>query len=193
MDEIDKTNFSDQTKFRLDEIKKIENYFNSEINQRKLCSKKLSKYVTTFNYIDKILIILNATTGGVCIISHATAVGAPVGIAKAGFTIVFALKTGIIKTLLKTTRNKKKKQDKIIMLAKSKLNSIETLVSQAIIDMEISHEQYSTILKEKGNYEKMKENLRNASKELEEKQENMRLNSVNSKEYHNFKTQKVKK
>ena len=59
--------------------------------------------------------------------------------------------------------------------------------------MEISHEQYSTILKEKGNYEKMKENLRNASKELEEKQENMRLNSVNSKEYHNFKTQKVKK
>ena len=59
--------------------------------------------------------------------------------------------------------------------------------------MEISHEQYSTILKEKGKYEKMKENLRNASEELEEKQENMRLNSVNSKEYHNFKTQKVKK
>ena len=72
MNEIDKTKLSDQTKFRLDEIKKIENYFNSEINQRKLCSKKLSKYVTTFNYIDKILIVLNAATGGVCIISHAT-------------------------------------------------------------------------------------------------------------------------
>ena len=78
---------SDQTKFRLDEIKKIEDYFNSEINQRKLCSKKLSKYVSTFNYIDKILIVLNATTGGVCIISHETVVGAPVGIASAGFTI----------------------------------------------------------------------------------------------------------
>ena len=90
MNEIDKTKLSDQTKFRLDEIKKIENYFNSEINQRKLCSKKLSKYVTTFNYIDKILIVLNATTGGACIISHATVVGAPVGIASAGFTIVFA-------------------------------------------------------------------------------------------------------
>ena len=97
MDEIDKTNLSDQTKFRLDEIKKIENYFNSEINQRKLCSKKLSKYVSAFNYIDKIFIVFSATTGGVCIISHATVVGAPVGIASAGVTIVFALTTGIIK------------------------------------------------------------------------------------------------
>ena len=67
------------------------------MNQRKLCSKKLSKYVTTFNYIDKILIVLNATTGGVCIVSHATVVGAPIGIANAGFTIAFALTTGIIK------------------------------------------------------------------------------------------------
>ena len=68
------------------------------------------------------------------------------------------------------------------MLAKSKLNSIETLVSQAIIDMEISHEEYSTILKEKDKYEKMKENVRNVCEHLEEKQEYMRLNSVNSKD-----------
>ena len=68
------------------------------------------------------------------------------------------------------------------MLAKSKLNSIETLVSQALIDMEISHEEFITILKEKDKYEKMKENVRNMSEKLEEKQENMRLNSVNSRE-----------
>ena len=68
MNGIDKTNLSDQTKFRLDQIRKIENYFNSEINQRKLCSKKLSKYVTASDYIGKIFIVLNATTGGVCII-----------------------------------------------------------------------------------------------------------------------------
>ena len=80
MNEIDETKLSNLTKFRLNEIKKIENYFNSEINQRKLCSKTLSKYVTTFNYIDNILIVLDATTGGACIISHATVVGAPVGI-----------------------------------------------------------------------------------------------------------------
>ena len=63
------------------------------------------------------------------------------------------------------------------MLAKSKLSSIETLVSQALIDMEINHEEFVTILNERDKYEKMKENLKNVS----EKQENMRLNSVNSK------------
>ena len=89
MNEIDKTNLTDQTKFRLNEISKIENYFNSEINQRKLCSKKLSKYVTNFDYIGKILIVLSATTGEVCIISHTTVVGASVGIASAGFSIAF--------------------------------------------------------------------------------------------------------
>ena len=182
MNEIDKTKLSDQTKFRLDEIKKIENYFISEINQRKLCSKKLSKQVSAFDYIGKILIVLNATTGGVYIISHATVVGAPVGIASAGFTIVFSLATGIIKKILKTTKSKKKKHDKILMLAKNKLNSIETLVSQTLIDMEISHKKSVTILKQKNKYKKMKENERNVSEKLDEKQKNIRLNSVNLKE-----------
>ena len=71
MNEIDKTKLTDQTKLRLEEIKRIENYFHEELNQRKLCNKKLSKHVTTFNYIDKILIVLTATTGRFCIISHA--------------------------------------------------------------------------------------------------------------------------
>ena len=113
--ETDKTNLSDQIKFRLDEMGKIESYFNLDIDQRKLCSKKLSKDVSAFNYLDKILIVLNATTGGVCIISHATVVCAPIGIASVGFTIVFSLATGIVKKLLKTTRNKTKKHDKILM------------------------------------------------------------------------------
>ena len=131
---------SEQTKFRLSQIIGIENYFHQEINQRKSCSKKLSKYVANFDYIDKILIALSATSSGVCIISSASVVGAPVGIASASFTLIFSLTTGIIKKLLSITRNKKKKHDKVLMLAKSKLNSIETLVSQAMIDMEISHE-----------------------------------------------------
>ena len=67
------------------------------------------------------------------------------------------------------------------MLAKSKLNSIETLVSQALIDMEINHKEFIMILKEKDKYEKMKENVRNASEKSEGKQKNMRLNSVNSR------------
>ena len=137
MNKIDKTNLTDQTKFRLNEINKIENYFKSEINQRKNASKKISKYVSAFDYIDKVLIVLSATTEGVCIISHATVVGAPVGKASAGFTIVFSLTTGIIKKLLSTTRNKKKEHDEILVFTKSKLSSIETLVSQALIHMEI--------------------------------------------------------
>ena len=67
MNGINRTNLADQTKFRLKEISKIKNYFNQEIDLRKLCSKKLCKYVTAFDYIDKILIVLSATSGGVCI------------------------------------------------------------------------------------------------------------------------------
>ena len=68
MNEINKINLSEQTKFRLSEIIGIENYFHQEVNQRKLCSKKLSKYVTTFDYIHKVLIVLSATSSGVYII-----------------------------------------------------------------------------------------------------------------------------
>ena len=153
MNEIIKTNLTVQTKIRLNKITKIENYFHHNINQRKSCSKKLSKYVAAFDYIDKILIVLSS---GVCIISSASVAGAPVGIASAIFTLIFSLTTGIVKKLLNITRKKKKKHDKILMLAKSKLNSIETLVSQALIDMEISHEEFNAIIREKQKYKRMK-------------------------------------
>ena len=97
---IDKTNLTNQTKFRLDEISKIENYFIKEINQRKSCSKKLSKYVAVFDYIDQALIVLSATSGGVSIISFTSIIGAPVGIASASLTLFFSLTTGIIKNCL---------------------------------------------------------------------------------------------
>ena len=88
---IDKTDLSEQTKFGLDEISKIENYFIEEINQRKSCSQKLNKYATTFDYMDKILIVLSATTGGVSLISFTSIIGAPVGIASVSFTLIFSL------------------------------------------------------------------------------------------------------
>ena len=83
--------------------------------------------------------------------------------------------------MLSITRNKKKKHDKSLMLVKSKLNNIETLVSQALIYMEIGHEEFITILEEKNKYEKLKENVRIVNEKLEEKTKNMRLNSVNSR------------
>ena len=109
MHEIDKTKLSDQTKFRLYEIKKIENYFINEINETKSCSKKLNKYVTIFDYIDKILIILSVTTGGVSVISFTSVIGAPVGIASTCFTLIFSVTTGIIKKITKCNKKEKEK------------------------------------------------------------------------------------
>ena len=92
-------------------------------------SKKLSKYIAAFDYIDNTLIVLSATSERISIISFKSIVGIPVGTASTSFTLVFSLTTGIIQKLLEITRNKKKKHNKIVMLAKSKLNSIETLIS----------------------------------------------------------------
>ena len=116
----DRTNLTEQTKIRLDKITEIGHYFHQEINQRKSCSKKLSKYVTAFDYIDKVLIALSATSGGVSIISFTSVVGAPVGIASASFTLIFSLTTGIVKKLLNITRKKKM----IKFLCWLKVNSI---------------------------------------------------------------------
>ena len=100
---------TEQTEISLNKITEIESYFYKEINQRKSCSKKLSTYVAAFDYIDKILIVLSATTGGVSICSFTSIVGAPVGIASASFTLIFSLTTGIVKKLLNITRKKKEK------------------------------------------------------------------------------------
>ena len=174
---IDKTILSEQTKLRLSEIIGIENYFYQEIDQRKSCSKKLNKYVTVFYYIDNILIALSATSSGVSIISFTSIVAAPVGIASASLTLISSLTTGTVKKLLNITRNKKKKHDKTLMLAKSKLSSIEALILQALIDMDISYEEFDTILNEKDKYEKMKDNLRKDNEEYKI----MRLSSVKAK------------
>ena len=160
---------TDQTKFRLNKISKIQVYFHEVINQRKLCRKKFNKYVAAFDYADKVLIVLSTTSAGVCVIYSVSVVGVPIGIARASFILIFFLTPGIINKLISITRNKKKKHDKILMLAKSKLNSIETLVSQTLIDMEIIHEEFIKVLKEKNNYEKMKKIVKNISEKLEKK------------------------
>ena len=160
MDEIDKIKLSDQTKFRLSEITGIENYFYQEINQQKSYNKKLNKYVTIFDYIDNILIILSTTSRRISIVSFTSIIGVPAGIASTSFTLIFSIITGIIKKLLNITRIKKKKHYKILILAKSKLNSIESLISQALNDLDISHKEFITILNEKNIYDKMKYNLK---------------------------------
>ena len=115
---IDKTNLTNLTKITLDKITETENHFHEENNQRKSSSKKLSKYVAAFDYINKILIVLSAITGVVSICSFTSLVGAPAGIASASFTLFFPLTTRIVKNLLSITRNKKKKHNKNLMVAK---------------------------------------------------------------------------
>ena len=176
MHEINKTKLSDQKKYRLYEIKKIKNYFINGINKRESNSKKLSKYVTIFDYIDKILIVLSVSSSGISIISFASTIGVPAGIASACFTLIFSITAGIIKKLLSTTIKKKKKHDQILMLAKSKHNSIETLISQALNDMDISHKEFITILDEKNKYEKMKEDIKD--KNEYKKQEIVKFSSI---------------
>ena len=124
----------DLTKFRLDEINKIKDYFNAEIKETKDIIKKISKYIVAFDYADKLFITLSASFSTLSITSHATVVGIPVGIAGASLTLIFTVTTGIVKKLLNITRKKKKKHNKIITLARSKLNIIENLISQALID-----------------------------------------------------------
>ena len=114
-------NLNDQTKFRLNEINKIKYYVNSEIQERKMMSKNLSKYSAAFDYFDKTLIVLSATSGEISIIFFPGVIGVSVGIASASFSLVFSLTTGITKKVLKITRTKKKKHNEIVMLAKSKL------------------------------------------------------------------------
>ena len=97
MNEFDKLNLTEQTEIRLNKITEIENYFHQESNQWKLCSKKLSKCVTAFDYMDKVLIVLSATTGRLSIVLFTSIVGAPVGIASASFTLIFSLTKAIVK------------------------------------------------------------------------------------------------
>ena len=145
----------DLTKYRLDEINKIKDYLNSEIKERKDIIKKLSKYIVAFDYADKVFITLSASFGTLSIASYATVVGIPAGIAGASLTLIFTVTTGVVKTLLNITRKKKKKHNKIIALARSKLNIFENLIFQALIDFEITHEEFSKIIYGKNNMNKL--------------------------------------
>ena len=154
---------TDVNKYRLDEINKIKEYFDNEIKERKDIIKKLNKYLVSFDYLYKIFIALSASFGTLSIASHATVVGIPVGTAGSSLTLIFTIATGINKSLLKVTKKRKKKHNKIIALAKSKLNLIDTLLSSALNDSKTSHEEFTNIITEKNIYENIKENIKDTA------------------------------
>ena len=147
-----------EQQFRLNNFNEIKYYFVAEIKERKLMSKRLSKYISSFNYFDKLFIVLSVTTGTISITSFAVVVGVLLGMMSASCSLAFSSTTGIVKNLLKTARNKKKKRNKIFMLARSKVKSIESKISKA--NNEISHEDFMTIINEEKKYRELKESMR---------------------------------
>ena len=135
---VDTLNLNNQ-QFRLNKIMEIENYFIAEIKERELMSERVRNYIASFDYFDKSLIVLSATSDSISIASFATVIGIPVGIVRASLSLTFSLCAGLVKKLLKATRNKRKKHNKIVMLARSKLNSIESKLSAALMNNQISH------------------------------------------------------
>ena len=135
----------------------MKDYFIAEIKEKELMSKRLSKYIASFDYFNTSLIALSATSGSISIASFATVIGTPVG---ASLSLTFSLSKGLVKQLLKTTRNKKQKHNKIVMLARSKLYSIESKMSEELMNNQVSHKDFMTIINEERNYRELKESIR---------------------------------
>ena len=131
----------DNQEFKLNKINEIKDYFIAEIKERELMSKRLSKYIASFDYFYKSFFRIS-------IASFATVIRTPVGVANASLSLAFSFSTGLVKKLLKATRNKNKKHIKIVMLAKSKLNSMESKTSEALMNNQISDEDFMTIINE---------------------------------------------
>ena len=153
-------NLNDPQQFILTKINEIKDYFAAQIKERELMSKSLSNYIASFGYFDKSSIVLSVATGSISIASFTTIIRAPAGIVSASFGLAFAVFIGIVRKLLKTTRNQKKKHDKIVRLAKTKLNSIESKISDALLNSKVTHKDFMTIINELKKYRELKESIR---------------------------------
>ena len=169
MDDFNKTlsiypnlaaNISNEQQFRLNKINEIKDYFLAEIRERELISKNFSKYIASLDYFDTSLNVLSILSGSISIGSFATVIVAPAGIIGASCDFTFSIASESVKRFLKTIRNKKKKHNKIVMLSRSKLNSMENKISKALVDNEISHEDFETIINEEKKYRELKESIR---------------------------------
>ena len=154
------SNISNEQQLRLNEINETKDYFLAEIRERELISKNISKYIASLDYFDKSLNVLSILSGSISIASFATVIGAPAGIIGASCSFTFSITSGFVKRFLKTIRNKKKKHNKIVMLARSKLNSIESKIYEALINNDVSHEDFMTIVNEEKKYRELKESIR---------------------------------
>ena len=147
--------------FWLKEIDEVRNYLIEETNQDELMSKKNKKFCGVLNYIDHPLVVISTITGCVSISTFASLVAIPIGIASSTIGLNICVTTAGIKMYKSIIKKKRKKHDKIVLLAKSKLNSIEALITNASINSNTSHDEFvlvNNVLKE---FNDMKEKIKN--------------------------------
>ena len=147
--------------FRLKIIDETRNYLIEEINRNELMSKKHKKVSTTLNYIEHFLFLDSTITGCISISSFASLVGIPIGITSSAIGLKLCAITAANNKCKSIIKKKIKKHDKIVLLAKSKLNSIEVLISKALIDSVISHDEFVLINNVSKEYKEMKEEIKN--------------------------------
>ena len=151
---------SNEQQFRINKINEIKDYFLAEIRERGLISKIISKYIVSLDHFDKSLNVLSILSGIISIGSFATVIGTTAELIRASCSFTFSITSGFVKRFLQIIRNKKKKHNNIVMLARSKLISMESKISKALMDSEISHEDFETISNEEKKYRELKESIR---------------------------------
>ena len=146
----------DQSNYRLSEISKVKYYFNEEILYQQSLTNKLSKYLTVFDYLNKILTVALTVFSSTNIFVHVKGKKKLVGLITSIFSLLFSLSFGIVIKLKQETKLRKKKHNGLLYLAKNKLDFIEMLISDFIEDGIINHDEFLEILKEKKEYDSLK-------------------------------------
>ena len=140
---------------------KQKNYFVEEIKQIELMSRKHKQVCTTLNHIEHFLILASAITGCISISDFSSLFGVPIAVMRSAIGVTVCLIAAGIKNFKSIMKNKKRKHDKIVLLAKSKLHSIEVLISKTLIDLIISHDEFVLINNVLKAYNEMKQEIKN--------------------------------
>ena len=146
---IETISLNKQTNYRLMEIGKIKDYLEQEIKYQQFLTSKLSKYLTGFGYADKILTVFLTVFSGTNIFAHVRERKQLLGLITSVFPLVFCLSSGVVKKLQQKTKTRKKKHNKLLYLAKNKLDCVGIFVSKSVMDGIIDHNDFLTIMKDK--------------------------------------------
>ena len=147
---------NEQTNYRLMEIGKIKDYFDQEKQYQQDLTSKLGKYLTYLDYTDKILTVILTVFSGANIFAHVKTGKQLLGLITSVFSLVSCLSSGIIEKI--TTRNKikNKKHNRLLYLAKNKLDCVEMLISKSVENEIFDHNEFTSIMKEKKGYDSQK-------------------------------------